>query len=619
MSQPDPSQPAPSLDRARELARRVEESTRRLAAEAPLLDPPPLESEPWFRTLTTKVRPQLEEGRFLIVAVVGGTNIGKSAVFNHIAGEHASKIDRNAAGTKHPVLIVPDGFAADRLAALFPGFDLAPWTRDEEPVEASDRDKLFWRSSTATPDNLLVLDTPDVDSDREVNWERADRIRRAADLLVCVLTQQKYNDRAVKDFFRRAAAEGKQTVVVFNQILLPEDEDIWPDWVGRFCEETGLDPSRVYLAPHDRRAVEELRLPFYPRQWPAEPIGERSGEPVRLLDELSAMHFDEIKLETMRGALRQVGREAPRWLEAVRAASGEMQDAASQLADQKLADRVAWPPLPQSLMTSELMAWWRAQREAGWTRTVHGLYSGAGELITKPFRMLQSDREPPIEAYRRREWDEGVQPAIRQVFERLQSLRKTGHERLEPGLDRLLTADSRAALRDRLQQEHREHDLADELSDLVTEEMNAFRESEAKLHTLMRNVDKATAIARPLVTLGLVATGVGIGGVAGISAAGTVGHLASDVVGGAAVGAAGETVIGKLGKDLSGKLQAQMQSLHDKFVARRLAWLTTQIDDWLGDFPTEIVRAADIAQTEAFGEAEAAVAALDRFAGSLGQ
>ena len=48
--------------------------------------------------------------------------------------------------------------------------------------------------------NLVILDTPDVDSDAPVNWQRADAVRQAADVLVAVLTQQKYNDAAVKQF-----------------------------------------------------------------------------------------------------------------------------------------------------------------------------------------------------------------------------------------------------------------------------------------------------------------------------------------------------------------------------------------------------------------------------------
>ena len=43
----------------------------------------------------------------LVAAVVGGTNIGKSAVFNQLAGDNASAVSPLAAGTKHPVCLGP--------------------------------------------------------------------------------------------------------------------------------------------------------------------------------------------------------------------------------------------------------------------------------------------------------------------------------------------------------------------------------------------------------------------------------------------------------------------------------------------------------------------------------
>jgi hypothetical protein len=40
------------------------------------------------------------------------------------------------------------------------------------------------------------------------NWHRAELVRNACDVIVAVLTQQKYNDAAVRDFFAAAAEDG---------------------------------------------------------------------------------------------------------------------------------------------------------------------------------------------------------------------------------------------------------------------------------------------------------------------------------------------------------------------------------------------------------------------------
>ena len=45
----------------------------------------PLQGRDWYELLNLKLLPQLSDQSFLIAAVVGGTNIGKSVVFNHLA------------------------------------------------------------------------------------------------------------------------------------------------------------------------------------------------------------------------------------------------------------------------------------------------------------------------------------------------------------------------------------------------------------------------------------------------------------------------------------------------------------------------------------------------------
>ena len=101
------------------------------------------------------------------VVEVGGTNIGKSVVFNHLAGEWVSEVTATASGTKHPVCLVPPGFGETRLESIFGGFELHEWTEPEQPLGDSLRDDLFWRTSPSLPESLLVLDTPDIDSNAD--------------------------------------------------------------------------------------------------------------------------------------------------------------------------------------------------------------------------------------------------------------------------------------------------------------------------------------------------------------------------------------------------------------------------------------------------------------------
>ena len=224
----------------------------------------PPQGREWFDLLQRKLLPQLQGPPLLIVAIVGGTNIGKSVIFNHLAGETASAATPLAAGTKHPVCLVPPGCDDPQLLGrLFEHFELHAWQSADDPLDDSPADRIYWRLGTQVPPRLVLVDAPDVDSDVTVNWQRARAIRQTADVLIALLTQQKYNDAAVKQFFRAAVEADKPIIVIFNFCDLQADRDYWPQWLARFCAETGADPELVYVVPYDRAAADELRLPFY--------------------------------------------------------------------------------------------------------------------------------------------------------------------------------------------------------------------------------------------------------------------------------------------------------------------------------------------------------------------
>src|SRR5215204_1059623 len=141
------------------------DALRELSRVAAPLQLDPLEGREWFEVLTRKLLPQLDGEPFLVAAVVGGTNIGKSVVFNHLAGCRASATSPLASGTKHPVCLVPPGFAERHdLPSIFSGFELRKWGEASQALEDHAEHLLFWRDSPDTPHNLLVLDTPDIDS-----------------------------------------------------------------------------------------------------------------------------------------------------------------------------------------------------------------------------------------------------------------------------------------------------------------------------------------------------------------------------------------------------------------------------------------------------------------------
>ncbi|HEV3024132.1 MAG TPA: GTPase domain-containing protein, partial [Pirellulales bacterium] len=471
-----------------------------LEAEAAAVGVAPPAGEEWFALLEHKLLAQLDAPPLLVVAVVGGTNIGKSVVFNQLAGEMASAVSPLAAGTRHPVCLAPEGFDDEAaLARLFERFHLRRWQSAVDPLDESDEHFLFWRVGANVPPRLLLLDTPDIDSDAAVNWRRADQIRQSADVLVAVLTQQKYNDAAVKQFFRKAAEADKQVVVVFNQCDLADDRDYWPQWLETFVHETGAAPELVYVIPYDRRAAAELRLGFHS-------VGHQGlmppDEPSSLRDELGRLHFDAIKIRTFAGAIGRVldaERGAAGYLAKLRRASGDFASAAATLSTADMA-RVNWPSLPAGMVVDEIRDWWDAAR-SGWSRQIHSFYRNLGQRVIWPvraaWRAINGPANEPMADFHARE-RQAILEAVQKLLDELDRLAQLGNDTLRPRLERLLGGASRATLLARVAAAHDELPALDEsYRRFVREELDRWGNENARAVAWLRSLDHGLALARP--------------------------------------------------------------------------------------------------------------------------
>ena len=595
-----------------------------LDRQAELLQMTPLAGREWYESLRRKLIPQLAGQPFIVAAVVGGTNIGKSVIFNHLAGGRVSATSPLASGTRHPVCLVPAGFEKQHdLAAIFQGFELHEWTEPDAALENCSEHRLFWKTSPALPPNLLVLDSPDIDSDAEINWLRADHLRHCADVLVAVLTQQKYNDAAVKQFFRKAAGEDKAVIIVFNQCLLPEDEEFWPLWLDTFSRETGIAPDLLYLAPNDRRAAEENRLSFFERSWPPGDLraaGSVDSTAHNLARDLSEMRFAEIKLRTLRGALGQVlspqvGARA--WLEEIGRRSAAFQDAAHLLSMQELARVDNWPSPPVSLLVGHIRQWWRTHRE-GWTKTIHDLYGTLGEGLLWPFRWAKhkftGDSPDPQAAYRKAERSVMLE-TIDALYSELTRLSQLGNDLLRPRLESLLAGASRAELLDRLTSAQDALDLDEELSIVVAAQMQAFRNDNPNAFGLFRKLDSLAAAARPVTSVVLFVAAAGPVGhaltpmVTDAAAQSLAVHIMGDIAGGTGAVVVGETALSGTAGGLR-LLETRFRQLQAAFATRRVAWFAEFLrENILGNLHDELAAAAGLTATAPYQDV---VASLDR-------
>ncbi|QDT39375.1 GTPase [Stratiformator vulcanicus] len=590
---------------------RLERELHQLEQNCGLLQLDPIVGRPWHELLVEKLIPQTGRGAYLVVGIVGGTNIGKSVIFNHLAGERVSATTPLASGTRHPVCLVPQGFGESReLAEVFPKFDLKPWVEADAALQEDDRDLLFWRESGAIPSNLVLLDTPDVDSDARVNWDRAAKVRSAADVLLVVLTQQKYNDAAIREFFARAAREEKAIVLVFNQLHLPEDADYWTTWTKTFCESTGVSPEYVYLAPHDRAAAEQGELSFVEHSWPPEAEDGKQiaeGRACDLAESLSRLHFDEVRLRTLKGAIRQLAdRRAgiPGYLAEIQERSGRLAAVEERLRSESVVRISDWPTIPANTLVSEIRRWWK-EHQTGWVRGVSSFYDVVGTGVMWPVKQLRGERKgrTAIDSYREAEWSAVVR-GVTEIVDRLTWMADTGGDLVGEPIRDLLARVDRGELLERLREGHLGCDLQADLQLLVEVEMQKFEKEAPITFAVIQKLHVAGAGLRPVMSVGLF---LGFGG-ADIAAqaltsavAQSTLHVMADLAGGTAASVAGEQVVAKGAGYGVGQLQAMMQRLQDRFAERRLAWFAELLRrEFLGELADELASAATLAESKEF-------------------
>lgn len=220
-------------------------------------------TQEWRDLLVYKLVPHMQGRGCLVAAVTGGTNTGKSTIFNLLVGTAASPMVNTAAATCHPVLAGNRRRVEESLASkLVPEF--APYTLDR-PEQATDpglpHEALFVVEAADLPDHVVVMDTPDVDSIERQNWEVADHLRAAGDVMIAVVTAEKYKDERVVEFFRHAVGTSRVVIPVMNKANPAEDFAVARRQLGEFRSDVGTDAPRFVVA-HDFGIAKDLGRPI---------------------------------------------------------------------------------------------------------------------------------------------------------------------------------------------------------------------------------------------------------------------------------------------------------------------------------------------------------------------
>jgi len=172
----------------------------------------------------------------LHVAIVGPTQAGKSSVINWLAGTTLAEASPLAGFTVHP-----QGFALTASSAELDGLDAFFHGYQRVSREALDHQQLNAYSlepapsNSGTLSNTVLWDTPDFDSVQSGEYRNGVlRIAALADVVILVVSKDKYADLSVWEFMRLLGPLAQPTLIILNKTdphpgvtLLASLEDKW--------------------------------------------------------------------------------------------------------------------------------------------------------------------------------------------------------------------------------------------------------------------------------------------------------------------------------------------------------------------------------------------------------
>jgi len=594
---------------------RLCDSIRGLVPLARSLAAPDPSRSAWHDELFVKLEPQAAGDPMLVVAVCGGTNTGKSLIANALVGSAMSRSSPEAARTRHPVASLPQGFS-DPVAVerFFPGFEVVHLAGEDDPLADGGPHRLFWRedASGRQPPRLVLLDTPDVDGTLRDNWRRAELVRSACDLIIAVLTQQKYNDAAVREFFAAAAAAGKAVIVVFNMLDWPQQAAVIGGWLDTFKRQTGLEPLAVYAAPWNRDHASQGGIDFFEVRGDATTAPSTAALSASdLVERLTRADFDAIKHAAIAGSLSIVLDEAagvPHWLGTIELQAARWREAKRLLVEEAQV-KASLPPAPREVVWNEIWTWLEPRRSR-FDLAVSGAYRMAGSGVAWLGRRigLLGDEAGKRSDFAAEELA-GLKTAMGDFLDRLDdACRRDELVRSVLG-DRLVQGDREAWFVE-LQRRHAALPLVSEdYRRFVRGELDRFAAARPDAVGWILTGLNVGAVVRPAVTVGL-----GLAGAAAVpAAAATAGgltalvHHVGDVVVGAVASIAGE---GALELTTSG-LKPLLESLFAGWSVRRCDLLASTLRDVvLGEALEEIDRRAAAASDPRIDEAREAIRAI---------
>lgn len=438
-----------------------------------------------LRQIDDYIAPRLENLDAPLLAVVGGsTGAGKSTLMNALVGHPVTRTGAIRPTTRQPILLHHPhdrgAFTGSRVLpelARITGVPVKEGTPSRKAGEAPDAkliSSVVLVGDDAIPEQLALLDAPDVDSIADENRALAEQLLSAADLWIFVTTANRYADAVPWKHLDEASRRNMTVAVVLNRV--PEGAHEVESDLRAMLDERGLGEAPIFVIPE--APLDELDM-----------LPEARVRPLRewlhgLANDRAARQA--VAKRSVAGAVEQLARDT----HTMALARRSQVDAASDLATllrakhDEAAARVVDATRDGALLRTEVLARW--QDYVGTSdvfRTLENWFGRARDAVTswvqgKPAPIREVEREIEHGLY-----SVIVDEAGRAASESWQTLRHT-HAASSLGADPSLGRES-ATLEDRAARLIRDWQF--KLMQMIRENASSKR-VEARLLSLGLNV-----------------------------------------------------------------------------------------------------------------------------------
>jgi len=188
----------------------------------------------------------------LWVVFLGGTGTGKSTLFNALCDRFLS-----ATGVERPKTAGPVAYAHTPcpLEKAFPfpeiHMEALPLEKATLPYSGKAGQISILTTDEETLSNLVLVDTPDLDSVEEKNHFIARELYLLSDAVVFVASQEKYADEVLHDFFMKVAKDEKPYFFVLNKA----SQETTKEEILNALQGLSIHGANLWLIPHTTHAT----------------------------------------------------------------------------------------------------------------------------------------------------------------------------------------------------------------------------------------------------------------------------------------------------------------------------------------------------------------------------